>query len=248
MSLDTQNINVLNYNENDIYVDSAREHYKFSASRDGKTPSIIAMPLSELQYIATNTNGIHTGWLTFDEEDKEEIFKLLRIQNWKDILTNEDIEEILLHPTMESMQRLIDIDNQSYFDRVRIIMFKLIRDGADITKKVSDIIDQRYNELARKQRISSITLRKKDESRFANHDEVQELSKQNELLRKQMEEMKTMMEKLVSSTNIPADTLTESIDINNSVSISESNEVDDKNNVSNERKTTKRQSRSKKPE
>lgn len=248
MSLDTQNINVFNYNSNDIYVDSAHEHYKFSASRDGKTPSVITMPLNELQYIATNTNGIHTGWLTFDDDEKEEIFKLLRIHNWKDILTNEDIEDILLHPTMESMQKLIDIDNQSYFDRVRIIMFKLINDGADITKKVSDIINQRYNELARKQRISSIILRKKDERRFANQDEVKELSKQNELLRKQMEEMKAMMEKFVSSANIPADALTESINIDKSVAEQNNTESYNQDDITTVKKTTKRQSKSKKVE
>ena len=29
--LDTQNINVLNYNENEVFVDSSKEHYKFNA-------------------------------------------------------------------------------------------------------------------------------------------------------------------------------------------------------------------------
>ena len=35
--IDLQNITVLNYNENEVFVDSSKEHYKFNASRDGVT-------------------------------------------------------------------------------------------------------------------------------------------------------------------------------------------------------------------
>lgn len=198
-NLDTQNINVLNYNENEVFVDSAKEHYKFNASRDGKTPSIIPMTLSELQYICTNTDVIVTGWLTFDDNLKEEIFKELRVPNWKDILTNEDIEKILMHPTIEGLQKLIDIENQTYFDRVRIIMFKLINNGIDITTKVSRIVEQRYNELRKRQRISSISLTKKDTQ--VNSDEVKILSEQNASLQNQLNEMKKMMEQMMAMQN-----------------------------------------------
>lgn len=194
--LDTQNINVLNYNENAIFVDSAKEHYSFSASRDGKNPSIIPMSLSELQYIASNTNVIMTGWLTFEDEVKEEIYKELRIANWKDILSNEEIKSILTKPTLEGLQKIIDIDNQTYFDRVRICMFKLMNDGFDITTKVSRIVNQRYEELQRRQRNSSIILKKKDTT--ISSDKVQELSEQNASLQSQLDEMKKMVEQMMS--------------------------------------------------
>ena len=179
--LDTQNINVLNYNENEVFVDSAKEHYKFNASRDGKTPSVIPMTLSELQNICSNTDIIITGWLTFDDDVKEEIFKELRIPNWKDILTNKDIE------------------NQTYFDRVRIIMFKLIKNGIDVTTKVSRIVEQRYDELRKRQRVSSITLTKKDTQ--VSSDEVKALSEQNASLQSQLDEMKKMMEQMMAMQN-----------------------------------------------
>lgn len=200
--LDTQNINVLNYNENEVFVDSSKEHYKFNASRDGKTPSIIPMTLSELQNICSNTDIIVTGWLTFDDDVKEEIFKELRISNWKDILTNADIEEILTRPTMEGLQKIIDIENQTYFDRVRIIMFKLINRGVDVTTKVSRIVEQRYDELRKRQRASSITLTKKDTQTYATPDEVKELSAQNAALQSQLDEMKKMMEQMIAAQNI----------------------------------------------
>ncbi len=195
--IDTQNINVLNYNENEVFVDN----YKFSASRDGKTPSIVTMSLSELKNICTNTDIIITGWLTFDDDVKEEIFKELRITNWRNILTNSDIENILTHPTMEGLQKIINIENQTYFDRVRIIMFKLMKQGIDITTKVNRIVEQRYDELRRRQRVSSIVLTKKDTKTYATPDEVKELSAQNAALQSQLDEMKKMMEQMMSMQN-----------------------------------------------
>lgn len=195
---DAQNINVLNYNENEVFVDSAKEHYKFSASRDGKIPSIISMPLSELQYIASNTDIIVTGWLMFDKDVQENIYKDLRIVNWRDILSNEDIINILTHPTIEGLQKLLDITNQTYFDRVRIVLFKLIQDGIDVTTKVNRIIEQRYNELRNKQRNTSIILTQKDTKKYASPDDVKELSAQNEALQNQLDEMKKMMEQMMS--------------------------------------------------
>lgn len=200
-NFDTQNINVLNYNENEVFVDSAREHYKFSASRDGKTPSIVPMSLDELQYIASNTDIIITGWLTFDENVKEELYEKLRIANWKDILTNEDIKDILTSPTKEGLQKLIDIKSQTYFDRVRIVMFRLMQDGVDITTKVNRIVEQRYNELRKKQRNSSIIITKKDTQVFATPEDVKALSEQNATLQSQLIEMKRMMEEMMSMQN-----------------------------------------------
>ena len=109
--IDLQNITVLNYNENEVFVDSSKEHYKFNASRDGVTPTMQNIPISELQYICSNTDVIVTGWLTFDEDEKDEIYTALRLPNWREILTNEDISNILTNPTMEGLQRIIDITN-----------------------------------------------------------------------------------------------------------------------------------------
>lgn len=196
--LDTQNIRVLNYNQNQVFAKAAHETYRFNASRDGIRPTIVTMPLSDLQYIASNSNIIVTGWLTFDEEEKEEIFKLLRIHNWKNILTIEDIEEILTNPTMDGLQKLIDIDNPAYFDRVRTVLFRLNSDGRDITTKVSRIVEQRHRELQNRQRRSSIVLSKKDTQTYATPDDVKELTAQNVALQNQLDEMKKMMEQMMA--------------------------------------------------
>ena len=200
--IDLQNITVLNYNENEVFVDSSKEHYKFNASRDGVTPTMQNIPISELQYICSNTDVIVTGWLTFDEDEKDEIYTALRLPNWREILTNEDISNILTNPTMEGLQRIIDITNLTYFDRVRIVMFRLLNGGVDISSKVKNVVDRRYEELQKRQRVSSIILNPRIGEKKASNEQVQELSEQNAKLQEQLDEMKKMMAQFMSAQNI----------------------------------------------
>ena len=200
--IDLQNITVLNYNENEVFVDSSKEHYKFNASRDGVTPTMQNIPISELQYICSNTDVIVTGWLTFDEDEKDEIYTALRLPNWREILTNEDISNILTNPTMEGLQKIIDISNLTYFDRVRIVMFRLLNDGVDISNKVKNVVDRRYEELQKRQRVSSIILNPRIGEKKASNEQVQELSEQNAKLQEQLDEMKKMMAQFMSAQNI----------------------------------------------
>ena len=200
--IDLQNITVLNYNENEVFVDSSKEHYKFNASRDGVTPTMQNIPISELQYICSNTDVIVTGWLTFDDDEKDEIYTALRLPNWREILTNEDISNILTNPTMEGLQRIIDISNLTYFDRVRIVMFRLLNDGVDISSKVKNVVDRRYEELQKRQRKSSIILNPRIGEKKVSNEQVQELSEQNAKLQEQLDEMKKMMAQFMSAQNI----------------------------------------------
>ena len=200
--IDLQNITVLNYNENEVFVDSSKEHYKFNASRDGVTPTMQNIPISELQYICSNTDVIVTGWLTFDEDEKDEIYTALRLPNWREILTNEDISNILTNPTMEGLQRIIGITNLTYFDRVRIVMFRLLNGGVDISSKVKNVVDRRYEELQKRQRVSSIILNPRIGEKKVSNEQVQELSEQNAKLQEQLDEMKKMMAQFMSAQNI----------------------------------------------
>lgn len=196
--LDTQNISVLNYNENSVFVDTATNHYTFRGSKDGKRPVEIPMPLNEVKYIASNTNLIDTGWLTFEDEFKKEIFEdYLKIREWDEILTNERIEEILLHPTMDGLKKIIEITNIAQFDRVRIVMHRLKSDDADITMKVENLVNARYKELTRRQRKSKIVITAKDVDSNIKSNEADVLRKQNESLQAQMEEMQRMMKQMM---------------------------------------------------
>lgn len=195
MALDRDNILVLSYNENKVCVDGANESYNFNPS-NGIDPVVNIMTLKDLQYINSNTGLIKTGWLTFQNDEKEEIFKELHIRDWQSILTNEDIKNIMLNPTIKGLQKLIDITDESYFDRVRIALHILMTDGKDVSSRVKNIVDARYKELVRKQRKSSITLSQKDA--VVSNDKAKELEAQNAELKSQLDEMKAMMAQLMA--------------------------------------------------
>ena len=175
MALDKDNILVLSYNENKVCVDGANETYNFNPS-NGVDPIINIMSLKDLQFINSNTGLIKTGWLTFQDDEKEEIFKELHIRDWKSILTNEDIKAIMLNPSIEGLQKLIDISDETYFDRVRIALHILTTDGEDVSSRVKNIVDARYKELVRKQRKTSIVLSAKDVP--VSNDKAKELVEQ----------------------------------------------------------------------
>lgn len=195
MALDKDNILVLSYNENKVCVNGVNENYNFNPS-NGIDPIINVMSLKDLQFINSSTNLIKTGWLTFQDDEKEEIFKELRIRDWESILSNEDIKEIMLNPSIEGLQKLIDISDETYFDRVRIALHILTTDGEDVSSRVKNIIDARYKELLRKQRKSSITLSPKDT--VVTNSQAKELAAQNAELKTQLEEMQKMMAQLMA--------------------------------------------------
>ena len=208
MALDKDNILVLSYNENKVCVNGANEAYNFNPS-NGIDPVINIMSLKDLQFINSNTGLIKTGWLTFQEDEKEEIFKELHIRDWENILTNEMIKDIMLNPSMEGLQKLIDITDEVYFDRVRIILHILITDGEDISSRVKNIVDARYKELVRKQRKTSIVLSQKDIS--VSNSKAKELEAQNAELKSQLEEMQKMMSQLMEMQKQNNITTTESV-------------------------------------
>ena len=202
MSLDLNNINVLNYNQNPIFVDDTnRNSYKFAASRDGIRPSINTLTINEIKAIYNNSELFQTGWLTFEDEEKEAVFAELRVNDWKDILSNSDIVEILTHPTADGLQKIIDIKEVTYFDRVRIELLKLIQDDAPIIAKVKDIVSVRHKELQDRKRKSDIVVKEKDIPVVIDDAKAKELEAQNIALQSQLDEMKAMMAQLMAMQN-----------------------------------------------
>lgn len=197
MIQEADKIGVLNYNENRVSVEVAPgKHYGFEPSPDGINPTVILMTLDEIRYI-NNTNAFRSGMLFFDKRREEEVYNELNITDWKNILTNDDIREIILHPTYEGLSRIIAIKNSSEFERVRTVLHKLKSDNnCDISVRVSQIVSTRYKELAKRQIYTSIELTKKDIPDVADNEIVDELKNQNAAMQEQIEQMKKMIENM----------------------------------------------------
>lgn len=207
MIKETEKISVLNYNENRVSVEVApNKSYSFEPSVDGKTPTVIPMSIDEIRY-ANNSNAFKNGTLFFDKSREEEIYKELNITNWEDILTNDDIHDIILHPTYEGLNKIIAIKDSATFERVRASFHKLKQDGThDVSVRVAQIINTRYKELLNRQIKSSISLTKKDIHETVNSAEVDELKAQNAAMQEQMARMQKMIEQMMASQNTSKET------------------------------------------
>ena len=128
MIKETEKISVLNYNENRVSVEVApNKSYSFEPSNDGVTPTVIPMSIDEIRY-ANNSTAFKNGTLFFDKSREEEIYKELNITDWQNILSNDAIREIILHPTYDGLNRIIAIKDRAEFERVRAVFHKLKQD------------------------------------------------------------------------------------------------------------------------
>lgn len=196
----TEKINVLNYNENRVSVEVApNKSYSFEPSVDGETPTVIPMSIDEIRY-ANNSTAFKNGTLFFDRTREEEIYNELNITGWKNILSNNAIREIILHPTYDGLSKIIAIKDSAEFERVRAVFHKLKLDKAnDVSVRVAQIINTRYKELLNRQINTSIVLTKKDIQETVNSVEVDELKAQNAAMQKQMAQMQKLIEKMMTS-------------------------------------------------
>ncbi|MDR6779348.1 MULTISPECIES: hypothetical protein [Paenibacillus] len=95
----------------------------------------------------------------FDGEFSDEIYEKLSIRDYKDILTNQDIKNIILRPTKEGLTKLIKIQSASLFERVRGLVIQLENTKFyDISTRVKNVVEERYKELYSGKRISEISI------------------------------------------------------------------------------------------
>lgn len=200
MLKETEKISVLNYNENRVsVVVSPNKSYSFDPSSDGITPTIIPMTIDEIKY-ANNSSAFKTGLLFFDKNKEKDVYEMLNIPDWENILSNYNIQQILIHPTYDGLNKIITIKDSSTFERVRTAYQKLVSEGThDISVRVEQIIKTRYKELLNKQVTTSIVLTKKDIPEQVVSEEVNELKAQNEAMQKQMEQMQQLIEKMMET-------------------------------------------------
>lgn len=203
MIKETEKISVLNYNENRVSVEVApNKSYSFEPSVDGITPTVIPMSIDEIRY-ANNSNAFRNGTLFFDKSREEEVYKELNITDWENILTNDNIREIILHPTYDGLSKIVAIKDSAAFERVRVAFHKLKQDGThDVSVRVAQIINTRYKELLNRQINSSIALTKKDITETVNSVEVDELKAQNAAMQEQMAQMQKLIEQMMASQNV----------------------------------------------
>ena len=194
-------INVLNYNENPVAIKTHVREY-LCQPMEGDNPSITPLTFSEIESLNSNSNAFKIGTLRFPTEIEASVYEALRITNWEEILTNKDIEDIILHPSLSGLKRLIEINNVQLFERVRGVFFSLKNTNHyDISTRVEKIIIARHKELCNKKIKTDIILSAKDTTASVPLEDVNALKEQNLAMQTQMENMQKMMEQMIAMQN-----------------------------------------------
>lgn len=200
-------IPIFNYNESNICIPTNVSTHILPPAIDG-VPSVDYLSFAEINYVNGISDCFRTGLVRFDDNDKEEIYRTLNIANWENILTNNEIKEILLNPTIEGLQKIIDITNVSIFDRVKTIFVSLKENtDNDISNRVIKIMETREQEFKRGIYKSQIVLKPKDvPEKTVSNDEINAIKEQNTMLMEQLAEMQKMIASLKTNkveTDVP---------------------------------------------
>ncbi len=141
----TKQYMVLNYNASQVFVHTRDADYAIPAgSKDA--PVEWPMDINEITYINNTTPFFKTGMLLFEEEYEADIYEALRIRDWRDILRIDDIDDIILNPTVEKLERVIRITAPLYFNRIYARYIYLKNLGRPISGKVEQVMKLRYDE------------------------------------------------------------------------------------------------------
>lgn len=154
----------------------------------GTRESPATLPLTIDEIISANSNGgaFKNGLLFFEPEHEADIYKELRIKDYKRILKDWEIEDIILHPTLEGMKLLISITNDTYFQRIVGCYTVLKNIYADIPPQSKYILDARIDEYRNHKRVSEINISEIQMPEV----KVQQLTKQLEDLQKELEKVR----------------------------------------------------------
>jgi hypothetical protein len=164
MISDAQYITILNENNCPVYTPSLTNPMglKFDACKDG-IPSELPITFSEFRYITKRTNAFAEGLLMVEPELEDEALKTVGIYKKSvNFLTNEEIEDIIINPTTEKLQRIINVTSIVAMDKIRIILCRLNNaDEYDIAIRVYDVINARYSEVCKGKVTSNIKITKR---------------------------------------------------------------------------------------
>lgn len=200
--MNSNKIKIENHNPFNLSIRSNLRDYILSPVGEDGTPTVEYLTLEEIIWVDSNTSAIRTGLITINEDDREEVFKEIKFEDGDKIITNKDVENILLNPSVDGLSKIIEITDASTFDRVYAVFVGLKEGGSvDISNRVINLMNERYKEFKRGQNVSHIKIERKDTETVISQDRAKELESQNESLKQELSELKDMMKQILASQN-----------------------------------------------
>ena len=152
---------VLNYINSPVAISTKDSSYLIPGG-SADNPAEFPLTLSELMYINSVSKIFQIGVLFFEPQDEEEVYEALRIRNWRDIMRDSEIDDIILRPTTELLQKIISIQDAMYFERIygRYVYLKNL--GKPISSIVADVFKKRKYEIVHGVINSKIVIKQQD--------------------------------------------------------------------------------------
>ena len=187
----TKNYLVLNCSPSQVAISTKYESFIVPGGTP-EAPGTMPLTFDEIAVVNSTSPVFKIGLLRFEPKGEAEMYDALSIVDWQDILTEQKIEDILLHPTKEDLERILAIDNIAYFERIRGVLLGLKNAGVDVSNRVDNLIEKRRIELARRQRKTSIQVVGR------NHPAEQPSKEEFDSMKQQLDDMREMMARLMA--------------------------------------------------
>lgn len=170
---------VLNYNSSPVAI--ATRHDSFIV-KGGTSDGAGSLPLTLEEIMQVNNNSVvfKYGVLWFEKDYEDEIYNYLRIKDYKNILTDDEIRDILVNPTPDGLKKILSISNDTYFNRVRGIHIGL-KNSTDIPSRIDRMIDERYREIMAKKATTSIVISANTKPEKGKNDPDEVAAMRNEI-------------------------------------------------------------------
>lgn len=182
---------ILNYSPSPVSFATRERHY---LADGGSIEEPFAVLLDESELIEANyaTRVFKDGFLFPEVDQAEEVYRMLKIASWQDILRDGEIRDIIMHPTADGLRKIVAIDSNSAFGRVWSILAVLRISGEDVPNQSVKVITARREELDRGEKVSQIAISEMPKDMKVQNDE---LRSENDELRAEIEKLKAELAK-----------------------------------------------------
>lgn len=179
---------VINESKSPVCIATRFGDYVVAGKYDG-VPGTLPLTLDEIQQVNNSSPVFKNGLLHFEEEYEEDLYAVLRISGWKDIMKEKDIDDAIVAGTYDDLKRILEIKDPMYFDRIYGEYIGLRNLGVPISKKVQDVLETRRREFAQKKINTAIVLVQKNEA----DEEPVVARKEYDALKAELEEIKKLL-------------------------------------------------------
>ena len=194
---------LLNYSPSPVAF-STRERNYVADSGSIDEPNAVLLDEKELIEANYNSRVFKDGFLFPEDRCAEEVYKLLLIDNWQNILKDREIHDIIMHPTADGLRRLLTVESSFAFGRIWSMLAMLRLSGEDVPNQSVKVISARKEELDQGIRQSHITVTDIPKDMKVRNDE---LKNENDELRAKNDALMAELEKLrAAATAAPAET------------------------------------------